>query len=198
MLYNLTAITKHSLPQQRLDVVNGSQNNGSCSMTSRSMDGNSICVGTSVLNDGVTPGLDGVDTSNSTWASRLFTLKGRSGDIRLSFQVDSEDHDHMELSAFNCPDMGINLPSFTVYFDQSFRPDRMTTSVDLQLGEPIVEPQLMATSCDRLLVFCVKYNTTQPPTRFINLVIPNNRSDYVFLGEVTFLNGSSDPCVLGK
>ena len=54
----------------------------------------------------------------------------------------------------------------------------------------------MNTSCDHLLVFCVKYNMTQQPTRFINLVIPYNNSDHVFLGEVTFLNGGSEPCDL--
>ena len=56
----------------------------------------------------------------------------------------------------------------------------------------------MNTSCDHLLVFCVKYNTILPPTRFINLVIANDSSaDYVFLGEVTFLDGASnEPCYI--
>ena len=49
----------------------------------------------------------------------------------------------------------------------------------------------MNTSCDHLLVFCVQYNTAQPPTRFINLEIPDDSSaDHVFLGEVTFMDGN--------
>ena len=42
----------------------------------------------------------------------------------------------------------------------------------------------------------MKYNMAQPPTRFINLVIPNNTSYYIFFGEVTFLNGGSKSCDL--
>ena len=150
---------------------------------------NNICAGTSVLNDGVIPA---VDTSNTAWASQLFTLDGNRRVIRLSFELESENHDRMELAVFNCPEMGIGLSSVTVYFDSSFRPDRDNST----LGSCIMESQLTDTSCDRLLEICVKYNTTMPPTRFVNLEIPRANSDYVFLGEVTFLNGGNDPCYL--
>ena len=188
LLYN-AVITRHSLPQQRLEVVYGSQENAGC--TGLYMDRNNTCNGTSVLNDGIIPDLDGVrNTSNSIWASQLFTMSGTHGIIRLSFEVDNENHDSMELAVFNCPEMRISLSSVNVYFDSSFRRDRNNTT----LGTFIMESQLMATSCDHLLLFCVKYNTTQPPTRFINLEIANDGSaDHVFLGEVTFLNGSGVP-----
>ena len=192
-MYN-AVITKHNLPQRRLELVFGSQNNGSCTLLNTSLNGSSVCIGTSVLNDGIIPALDGI-SSTTTWASKLFTLSGTRGRIVLSFEVDSENHDRMELAVFNCPQMRINLPLFSVYFDESFRPDRNKTNNRI-LGTLIVESQLMNTSCDQLLVFCVKYNTTQPQTRFINLVIPNSNSNYVFLGEVKFLNGSSDSCDL--
>ena len=166
--------------------------NASC--TELFMNSNNICSGTSILNDGIIPILDGIDTSD-TWASQLFTLSGTRGIIRLSFEVESANHDHMELAAFNCPEMGIGLSSVRVYFDESFRRDRDDTT----LGTFIMESRLMATSCDQLLVFCVKYNTIQSPTRFINLEIPTNRSaDHVFLGELTFLNGGSEPCYLSS
>jgi hypothetical protein len=157
---------------------------------------NNTCSGTSVLNDGIIPVLEGINTANpGTWASQLFTLTGTSGIIRISFEVDSDNHDRMELAVFNCPEMGIGLSSVRVYFDESFRLDRN----DDTLGTLIMESQLTATSCDRLVYFCVKYNTTQSPTQFINLVIPTSSSaDYVFLGEVTFLNGGNEPCVSGK
>jgi hypothetical protein len=175
-------ITRHSLPQNRLVSVNGSKMNANCSELS--MGRNNTCSGTSVLNDGIIPALD---TSHSTWASQLFTLTGTRRVTRLSFEVDSDNHNCMELAVFNCPEMGISLSSVRVHFDSSFRPDRSDNIYTL--GTFIMESQLMATSCDRLLVFCVKYNTTQSPTQFINLEIPTNTSeDYVFFGEVTFLN----------
>ena len=187
-------ITRHGLPQQRLVLVNGSQNNGSCQDLSSTLD-RPICAGTSVLNDGIIPGLVGVGQSNPQWASELFTLSG-TNTIRLSFELDSVDHDRMELAVFNCPEMSINLSMLNVYFDSSFRPDEMQNDVDI-LGNLAVEAQIMNISCDHLLVFCVKYNPAQPPTRFINLEIPDSSSgDLVFLGEVTFLNGGNKPCNL--
>ena len=179
-------ITRHTLPQQRLESVNGSRMDAGC--VEFMMGTNNICSGTSVLNDGMIPA---VDISNPTWASQLFTLNGTPGIIRLSFELDNVNHDRMKLAVFNCPQKGIGLSSFRVYFDDSFRPDRK----DNELGMLIMQPQLMATSCDQLLVFCVKYDTTQSPTQFINLEILDE--DYVFLGEVKFLNGSNEPCDLG-
>jgi hypothetical protein len=159
---------------------------------------NNTCSGTSVLNDGIIPVLEGINTANpGTWASQLFTLSGTSGIIRLSFEVNSTNHDRMELAVFNCPELGIGLSSVGVYFDETSRLDREENRDNL--GTLITESQLINTSCDRLLVFCVKYNTTRSPTQFINLEIPTSSSaDYVFLGEVTFLNGGNEPCVSGK
>ena len=187
MLHCVAAqITRHALPPNRLESVSGSKVNANC--TEFFMGRSSTCSGTSVLNDGIIPALD---TSNPAWASQLFTLSGTRGIIRLSFELDSANHDRMELAVFNCPEMGIGLSSVRVYFDESFRPDRSGS----ELGIFIMESQLMATSCDRLLVFCVKYNTTQTPTRFINLEFLDNTSEnHVFLGEVIFLNGGNEPC----
>ena len=188
-------ITRHNLPQQRLVSENGSQNNGSCQVLSSSLN-RPICAGTSVLNDAIIPILVGVGQSNPQWASELFTLSGTIT-IRLSFELDSVDHDRMELAVFNCPAMSINLPMLNVYFDSSFRPDRVQNNDTPDLGNLAVEAQIMNTSCDHLLVFCVKYNPTQLPTQFINLEIPHNSSGaFVFLGEVTFLNGGNKPCNL--
>ena len=181
-------ITRHNLPQQRLESVNGSRMNAGCTV----MDNSNTCSGTSVLNDGIIPALD---TSSPAWASQLFTLSGARGPIRLSFEVNSSNHDRMKLAVFNCPEMGIGLSSVRVYFDSSFRPDRD----DNELGMFIMEPRLMATSCDQLLVFCVEYDTTPSPTQFINLEIPTNSSaNHVFLGELTFLNGGNEPCDLSS
>jgi hypothetical protein len=89
-------IIRHTLPQNRLVSVSGSKMNASC--TELFMNNNITCSGTSVLNDGVIPALDGVITANpKTWASRLFTLTGTRGRIILSFEVGSANHDRMEL-----------------------------------------------------------------------------------------------------
>ena len=139
-MYNaVIMIKKHNLPQMRLELVHGSQSNGSC--TNESSNGSPVCFGTSVLNDGMIPQ---INTSNSTWAFELFTLDGTHGKIVLSFEIDSENHDRMELAVFNCPQMRINLPLLNVYFDESFRPDRN----DRTLGTLIMESQLVNTSCD--------------------------------------------------
>ena len=154
-----------------------------------------------MLNDDIIPSLDGISSNEtSSWATELFTLSGGRGRIVLSFEVDSIDHDRMELAVFNCPDMGIDsvTPRVDIYFDSLFRPDRI--DISRPLGDFSTESQLVGTSCDHLLVLCVKYNTSvdaPSPTHYINLVFPGasqTRSKYVFLGELTFLNGGDEPC----
>ena len=191
-------ITRHNLLPHRLELVFGSEYNSNCTNVSQSLDGSPVCAGTSVLNDGIIPALDGISfNETSSWATELFTLSGESGRIILSFEVDSMDHDSMELAVFNCPDMGINSPMVDIYFDSSFRPDRIGTNQPL--GNFNTESQLVGTSCDHLIVFCVKYNTSvdaPSPTHYINLVFPRaseTGSKYVFLGEVTFLKGGDEP-----
>ena len=189
----------------RLELIFGSQSNGSCTNVSQSSDGIPVCAapGTSVLNDDIIPALDGVNSLNtSSWAAELFTLNRENGRIILSFEVNSTDHDRMELAVFNCPGMGINSSVVDIYFDSSFRPDRTGTMNRQLLGSLSTRSQLNGTSCDHLLVFCVRYNASMgapSQTRHINLMFPpasQTNSKYVFLGEVTFLNGGSEPCDL--
>ena len=188
-------ITRHSLAPNRVEHIYGSDTSGNCSL----INGN-ICNDTSVLNNGIIPVLDGVSSNlNSLWATELFTLRRPlpMGRIILSFEVDSGNHDRMVLAVFNCPEMEISLPLVNVYFDSSFRLDRDGTNQPL--GNLNLQQQLMGTSCDHLLVFCVPYSRTDAasPTRYINLEFPFSNiinSTFVFLGEVTFLNGGSEPC----
>ena len=192
-------ITRHTLPQNRLESLYGSDRNASCSLKNNIGIGDRVsCDGASVLNDGIISALDGVSSNQtSKWATELFTLRRPTPTARiiLSFEVDSDNHDRMELVVFNCPGMGISLPIVDIYFDSSFRPDRSGS----ELGNLNLQQQLMGTSCDHLLVFCVQYSQTDAasPTRYINLEFPPSNiinSDFVFLGEVTFLNGGSEPC----
>ena len=164
-MYN-AVIIKHSLPQIRLEVISRSKNNGSCTNVSISSDRNPVCAGRSVLNDGIIPPLAGVNSNPELlWASELFALNGTHGRIVLSFEVDSENHNCMELAVFNCPDMGINLPLFSVYFDNSFRPDRESGNNEI-LGTLIVMSQLVNTSCNRLLVLLCFYYLLDYPLIF--------------------------------
>ena len=128
---------------------------GICSL----VNGN-ICDGTSVLNDGHIPVLVGVSYNPaSLWATELFTLRRPiGGRIIVSFEVDSDSHDRMELAVFNCPEMEISLPLVNVYFDSSFRPNDDRSGFNQSLGNLNLQLQLTSTSCDRLLVFCVQYS----------------------------------------
>ena len=196
--FNPVPIVNHQLPPKRLVSIFGSQENGSCSMILSEVQ----CIGTSVLNDGHIPPLNGI-TSNqiSSWAKKLFTLErpldGRQ--MVVAFEVENPNHDRVELAVFNCPEMGISLPTVSVFFDSSFRPDRQTGNRDP--GIVIIQQlPLSMTSCEHLLVFCLKYPPVPVPApkHFINLVFPvvlsSANSTYVFLGEVTFRNGGSEPC----
>ena len=193
-------ITRHTLPQNRLESLCGSDKNASCSVKNNIGIGDRVsCDGTSVLNDGHIPALDRANCGlNSQWGIELFTLTRPTpnANIILSFEVDSNDHDCMKLAVFSCPEVGVSFQLVNIYFDSSFRPDRVDNQL---LGNLNIESQLMRTCCDHLLVFCVQYSDAAPSTRYINLEFPSlsitNFSDiFVFLGEVTFLNGGSEPC----
>ena len=170
--------------------------NGRC--TSISGDNNNICNGTSVLNDGIIPALSGVSCHPwSQWADHLFTM-GRTSNgkarVVLSFEVERATYDRVELAIFNCPEQGVYTPVVNVYFDTSFRPE----SVDSTPKNFISNQFLLSTSCDHLMKFCVNFISGFFPPHF-NLEFPyqtNSNSHFVFLGEVTFMNGSTDsePC----
>ena len=184
-------IVQHALLPLRLESLYGSDVNGSCT----SVVGDRVsCRGTSVLNDGIIPVLSGVSAmEDPEWAAQLFTTR-RAGQTRIvtSFVLEDTNHDHVELAVFNCPEMGINAPSVNVYFDTSFRAGRAYRGLGI-LNMSLV---MQNTSCDHLLIFCVEYSGGMS-SRYINLEFPferNTGSDFVFLGEVTFLNGGDQPC----
>ena len=174
---------RHSLPQELMNLY-GSDMKGRCTSVSRA--NSDICSGTSVLNDGIIPALSGVSDSTSQWAAQLFTMR-RSGtdSIVVSFEVPQVVHDRVELSVFNCPERGIYAPSVTVYVDAgSFLPERDNDN----LGDHNTNMPLLKTSCDYLFKFCVEL-AGGVMVRYLNVEFPfQNNSDFVFLGEVTFLN----------
>ena len=140
-----------------------------------------------MLNDGILPALSGVSNDSlSQWANELFTMR-RSGthDIVLSVEVPSDLHNRIELSVFNCPQLGIYAPQVVVY-----TADSQMTNLAM-----VANASLPDTSCDYLWNFCVLFSGgTSIPN--LNLVFPyQNNSTYVFLGEVTFFNDPvNDQC----
>ena len=153
-----------------------------------------------MLNDGLIPALSGVsDDPQSQWAAQLLTM-GRTTNgmarIIVSFEVESTTYDRVELAVFNCPEQGVYTPVVNVYFDLSFRPE--SDNSDSTLRNFITNQSLLSTSCDHLIKFCVEF-TGGISLRYFNLEFPyqtNSNSSFVFLGEVTFLNGGAEPCDL--
>ena len=171
----------HTLPPELESGLFGSPVNGGCSSTSGT--NNEICDGTSVLNDGILPALSGVSNdSQSQWAAKLFTMR-RSGTDRIvvSFEFPIASRNRLELAVFNCPQLGIYAPQVSVYVASQ-------TNVDLNM---IADMTISQVSCEHLLKFCVELGGAGVPN--LNLVFPyQNNSDFVFLGEVTFLIDPSD------
>ena len=194
MSYSFDAVSKqiaHNLVPRRLESLYGSDANGSCTSV---VGDRTSCNGTSVLNDGIIPVLSGVsDVNNSVWAAQLFTLvRPEGGRLIIAFELEDTNHDRVELAVFNCPVLRINAPSINVYLDTSFRAGRANRS-DGTLNTNLV---MQNTSCDQLLIFCVEYSGGMS-SRYINIEFPfvsDAVSNFVFLGEVTFLNGSGEPC----
>ena len=183
--YAVSHPIRHSLPTQTLQSLFGSQTTGRCTSIA-----DNICNGTSVLNDGIIPALSGViDCPQSQWANQLLTMRrsfDRSAGINISFEVEPVNHDRMELVVFNCPERGIYTPMVRVYIDTSFMPE--------SLGHLNTNQSLLRTSCDHLIRFCVEFNgAVSVPSLALEFPYQNN-SDFVFLGEVTFLNGGAEPC----
>ena len=180
---------RHTLPPELESDLFGSPVNGGCSSTSGT--NNEICDGTSVLNDGILPALIGVNNDPAPqWANELFTMR-RSGtsQIVVSFEVPRVNHNRMELTVFNCPQLGIYAPQVIVYPASSL-------NANANLLERIAANMTLPdTSCGYLWTFCVQFNGGVGFPN-INLVFPyQNNSDFVFLGEVTFLN-DPDPTSL--
>ena len=171
---------RHTLPPELESGLLGSPVSGGCSSTSGT--NNEICDGISVLNDGIIPALSGVcNDLASQWANELFTMR-RSGtsQIVVSFEVPRVTHNRMELTVFNCPQLGIYAPQVMVYIAAS-----LSANANLQM---IANVTLSDMSCEYLWKVCVQFSGGTGAPNF-NLVFPyQNNSDFVFLGEVTFLN----------
>ena len=176
---------RHTLPPELESGLFGSPVNGGCSSTSGT--NNEICDGTSVLNDGIIPALSGVSNDPaSQWANELVTMR-RSGtdQIVVSVEVPSGPHNRMELTVFNCPQLGIYAPQVIVYIATS-----LSANANLQMVANVTPSEA---SCEYLWKFCIAFSVSVPN---INLVFPyKNNSDFVFLVEVTFLN-DRDPTSL--
>ena len=190
---------RHSLPDFRTVSMFGSSEDGNCSSVITYYNNSphhrifrgSICNGTSVLNDGIIPALGKVsDNSSSLWATQLLIMRQEGKlPIILSFEVENQLYDCIELAVFNCPGRHMNASRINIYSDTSFRPERENAS----LGISIKANHLLSnTSCDYLLKFYVGI-TPEVTSSYFNLEFPGLTSEnYVLVGEVSFLNGADD------
>ena len=182
---------RHSLPDRRTVSKFGSSEDGNCLQIRRSSEPDihrgSICKGTSALNDGIIPALSEVGNDSSLWAAELLTTKQVNTRIVLSFEVKNDFHDCMVLAVFNCPERDMNASRVSIYRDTSFRPERQTDS----LGINIASYSLSDTSCDYLLKFYVNI-MSEVNSSYYNIEFPALQQNYVFMGEVSFLTGADD------
>ena len=115
----------------------------------------SICNGTSVLTDGIIPAPSNVSNdSGSLWASQLLTLSQSNKRIVLSFELENQVYDCVELAVVNCPQRHWNASMINIYSDTSFRPERMNDSLGTNVKADYV---LSNTSCDYLVKFYVSF-----------------------------------------
>ena len=158
--------------------------NGGCSSKS-----GAICNGTSVLNDGIIPALSGVsDDRQSQWAAQLFTMRRAANDaVVVSLEVEMVNHDRVEFSVFNCPEMRIYAPRVNIYSGIFFPLDNLDSMM-------VGDGELSEVSCSHLIKFCVELRgASSVPAYDLEFPFQVN-SSFIFIGEVTFLNGGIEPC----
>ena len=160
--------------------VSGSSATGHCSNVSNTRV-RSTCTDptSSVLFDGVTPTLTGLD--GDMWASQLLTLQNNTLGPTITFDFNgTQDYvglsGRLEVVMFNCPERGISASTIRVpiFSSPSMNPTSfMVVNIDI-------------TSCDSLVRVCTPIMTVQPS---ISLQFPD--SDMVYLAEVTFYAASN-------
>ena len=167
--------TQHVIPGG-IGSVNGSSADGQCadSQGPTQFDSNSIiCVGSSVIFDGVIPTLTGLD--GDTWASQLLTIRSNNTDLHSNFFNPPEGFDGLsraELVLFNCPQWGISVQNITVL-----------------AGDGIMAgfANLTVTSCDSLVRLCMNINVDRFDAEGIDLgfVTPDG-SEWIHIAELEF------------
>ena len=169
----------------------GSLKDGNCSSLMDSPHRGKICNSTSLLTDGVIPALSNLSNdSSSLWASQLLTMSQSSTDserIVLSFELENQVYDCVELAVVNCPRWHWNASRVNIYSDTSFRPERENES----LGTMKANYVLSNTSCDYLVKFYVSFMPVN--ASYFNIEFPASTSNNnVFVGEISFFSGADD------
>ena len=153
--------------------MNGSSATGHCSSFSHGVI-RSTCTDptSSVLFDGVTPTLTGLD--GDMWASQLLTLQRPMPSINIGITTSIS---RVEVTMFNCPEWRISVQSISLRDNDGIV---IGSSGDLN----------SITSCDSLVRLCV-------PATAINLLVVTVQfdlgtdSNWVHLAEVTFYDDST-------
>ena len=190
---------RHSLPNARIEARFGSSPTGNCSSVihgpspQNGLYRGSICNGTSVLNDGIIPALSDINWDSgslSNWATQLLAMKNENNlPIVLSFQVENQVYNCIELAVFNCPEENVNASIINIYRDTSFRPENENESLGVSIKS---DYSLSNTSCDYLLKFYVNI-MSEVKSSYYNIEFPTfNPENFIYVGEVSFLTGADD------
>ncbi len=160
--------------------VNGSSENGNCGTAG-------ICnePTTSVLFDGITPTLTGLD--GDMWASLLLTINTDSPttDITFDFQVTPGyvGVERVEVVMFNCPEWGISVDSIILY----------GSNTPTLIGNILATISPTITSCDSLVRVCISRSVSSTLTPLTLRFQLSLASTWVHLAEMSFY-GAGPTC----
>ena len=189
-----------------IESVNGSDVNMGCTSPLVDSDGVMVCMSQSFLVNGCSPA---IDTSTSDWASQLVTVRKTQNDrVR---RPDGTQFDHVlltfgfdtaviltgiELDLFLCPDMNIDAPYISVYADEESNLVFTQDSFTLQFQH--YDPS--QSSCDSLSTITITLRDIFTDSSFLtwHIIISsfNSSIDWVYVGEVRFLETASSPGIV--
>ncbi len=156
--------------------VNGSSEDGNCSLMSTAHLNQCNEPTTSVLQDSIIPTLTGLD--GDMWASQLLTINtdNLTTDITFDFEatLNYVGVERVEVVMFNCPEWGISVDSISLH--ESTR----TSSIGSMLAT--ISPNI--TSCDSLVRVCISRSVSQTALTLVFQL--TSASTWVHLAEVSF------------
>ncbi len=162
--------------------VNGSSQDGNCSLMSTAHLTQCNEPTTSILQDEIIPTLTGLD--GDMWASQLLTINTDNLTTDITFDFEATPGyvgvARIEVVMFNCPEWGISVDSITLHGSNT------TTSI-LDTISPII------TSCDSLVRVCKSKPVSSTRTALTLRFNLSPASTWVHLAEV-FFYGAGPNC----
>ena len=187
------------VPQGRIESVNGSDINMGCASPLVDRDGVLVCNSSeSYLVDGCSPA---INTNTANWTSQLVTLRGNDGDVIveqvvLTFVFDTALFpEHIELDIFHCLEWNIGTPVIAIYADEDSTLVYSNRSTFISTSSP------GSSSCDSLSTFTYTRGDSHKSSSYHTwhiVVEADSDTEWVYVGEVRFLDGDSTPSMLSN